>query len=418
MLIIITNKYKEIIANSVFKKTSYKCASGYLNSNMFVSNLKSFEIDNLVIDVTAIREVEAVETWETFKELIDPNKIFVLLDASKQYSNPDFFATLVKAGIYNFSKKPDELSDMIENPKTYEEVEIYVQRSTKEKEKREVAKEKYEVLEKNHDEHQKEMQEYIKMSQREGFNEKEQPKYFDRQLIIGGIHLPLMTICLTVLFFTITSVFLETVSYESFIGQFLYAEIMGTSLNMIVLIELMVVYVFVLIYFVVLDEKIKRMHVSRGKFIIIPFAMLFTIIFTDYYVFGILSSLLTIESEILSFVDYGAFAAIVVGIIIFGYYLKMYIASTKKVEFDKALADRKTILEIIMIVIMIITMILPVVNKLFDTFLSDASITNTINSIAGNSALNMTLIVGAIISTGLIVSSAVLKKEFVEKKKD
>jgi len=411
MLIIVTNKYKELIANSVFKKEPYKCASGYFNSSMFVSNLESFDIENLIVDVTAVREPETSKTWEEFKKLVPPNKLFVLLDANKQYNNPDFFAILVRLGIYNFSKDIDEIAKMMVRPKTLEEVEIYLEKADEANKKREIATEKYDKYEKEYDEKQEEMQEYIKKSQEEGFEEKEIPKFLNKQLIIGGVHLPLMTFIFTAVFFALTLGLKNILDSESFMGQFLFTEITNTGFNMIVVMSLMLVYLFVLIYFIYLDEKIKKMYVAREKFIIIPFAMLFTIIFTDYHVFGILSSLMTINDQSFLFADFGVFAVIVVGIIILGYYFKLLVANSKKANFEKAIEDRLNIAEVIMMGIILIALLIPVLNKLFVTLLPNVNITEVITSIADSSAFNLTFIIAAIILNFIIIAQASLVKK-------
>lgn len=411
MIVVITNKYKEKIAISEIKKLPYKCASGCYPARTFVKNLSKFEIDTLIVDITALQDIYAKDTWSVLTELVDPSKIFILLEANKSYKSASFFAMLIEMGIYNFAKSPGEIADLIENPQTYEDVEDYCKIAADEEAKKLEAQERFAGLEQRVIEQQEDMQQYVYDSQQKGFNKPKKPKYLSLQLLTGAVVLPLLTIICTCLFYLLEMFAAVYIQPGTFVAEGLYSSYFGTELTPLLLLGFVLSYFIFLFYYLILDPKVKHKQVPREKFIVLPFAIFSTLFFLDYYILGIFNSVFTLTINAPNqniYHDFNSYNLMVVGLAIVVYYFKILIANSKIINFEKDLTHSIKLGEWLFLIVMVAILILPVTNWLIINLLDTTSFLNTM--------MIQFLVVVQVLLALMIIMRAVTKRQGNEKR--
>lgn len=349
MIVIIANKLKNAIESSPLKEQNYKCANGYFSARNCVDNIKDIEIDKLIIDITAVRDIYEMGAWKHFKEIVDPTNIYLLLDNNKSYSNVGFLSMLITMGIYNFAKTTSELVSLLERPNEYDDVAKYQKMAMIADEKRENAEEKIEDYERKNIEHQEMMQDYMKKYQDGEFKEQKKPKVFKDQIIAGLIMFPLLTFFSTFIFYFFEWLIYSKVSPDTYLGEYLYTPILNSTYSPLVILGVIISTLIFAIYYSVLDSKIKRKQMSRGKFIIFPIGIFCIIIFGDYYLFEILEGLfdkipLIADVEYLYQNFYG-FSMLVATTAIILYCYKIALANSKVLRFEIDLSQRFNLIE-------------------------------------------------------------------------
>ena len=88
-------------------------------SNMF----QDFFFDRIIIDVTAIKSNEDINSYQTLIDKIDPDKIIFLLPEGSKICTPSFLNRLISMGIYNFTTNVNGVSYLLKKPNTFKEVE-------------------------------------------------------------------------------------------------------------------------------------------------------------------------------------------------------------------------------------------------------------------------------------------------------
>ena len=124
MMVVIANKLRDNIESSALKNIEHKSAVGCYEAATFVKNLKKLQFDKLLIDMTAIRDAGINESWDSFKELLEANNVFILYDDTN--CDKMILSNLVSRGFYNFSSNVDEISKLIEHPNMFADVQKYM----------------------------------------------------------------------------------------------------------------------------------------------------------------------------------------------------------------------------------------------------------------------------------------------------
>lgn len=425
MIVIIANKLKDDIESSPIKEHNYRCATGYYNSINFVDNIRNLEIDKLIIDISAIRNVYEMGAWKHFKDIVDPSNIYILLDDSIPYSNIGFLSMLITLGIYNFARSTTELVNLLENPNTYKDVEKYQKMAMNSDDKRENAEEKIEDYERKTIEHQEMMQDYMKKYQEGEFKEPKKIEFFKDQLITGFITLPILTIISTIIFYLFSWLIYNNVSIETNVGKYLYTNVLNSPFNPIVIIGLLISSLIFIIYYNILDPKIKIKQMTRGKFMVLPFAIFCAIIFGDFYLFEIFDKLFNNLPVIATKTDflyqnYAGFNVLVAMTAILIYYSKIAIANSKVLKFETDLSQKYSIIELLFIITMTLLIGLPIINWLFNFINANSSIYKIINSIYEKPFIMSGLSILTISFTAIMIGLSIMypNKEVVIKKKE
>ena len=410
MTIVIANKLKEYIDSSDLKALNYKCAVGCYDIQTFINSIKKYDIDMLIIDITAIKDVNNADSWHLFTELVSPENIFVLQEAHS--SNYAILSILVDSGIYNFGKSVNEILRLIETPNTYASVAKYVSKGPVKVPDKDLAKELSSYEEKV-SKHQDQMKNYLKKYQDGELEESKNTNVLGDQILVGAVFLPILTFVSTALFYLLIKIVYSSVTYDTFLGKAIYGNLPTFNANLLVCIGLLISFFIFLIYYWILDQKIKRKQYTRGKFIIISFSIYCLIFAGDYYLFGILEWVFNkvpqittntyLYQDLLSFNYYVTLMAIIT------YYIKLFINKNKTYVFEKDLSQKFNWLEKIYVVVFITYMVLTVADITIGLMLPDTRIYTMISDVYDDSPIMTIISVSTIILSILIVIHRILK---------
>lgn len=125
MNVIISNKYQSLLAN--LDVDVIKSINGEFDIDEIVSNFANFFYNKMILDITAIRNYQDINTLQQLSVGLDMSKIILLLDDSEIVNSPMFLSQLVSMGIYNFTRNIDAVKFLIDNPNTYKDVASYHQ---------------------------------------------------------------------------------------------------------------------------------------------------------------------------------------------------------------------------------------------------------------------------------------------------
>ena len=124
MMVFIVNNLRDNIESSNLKNIEHKSAVGCYEVSTFVKNLQKLQFDKLLVDATAIRDASNKEAWDHFKEIVEPQKVFILYD--KDNYDKSLLSDLVNRGFYNFGGTTDEILYLIDHPNMFADVQKYI----------------------------------------------------------------------------------------------------------------------------------------------------------------------------------------------------------------------------------------------------------------------------------------------------
>ena len=100
-----------------------KSLNGEYESSEIVDMFKSFFYSRMILDVTALKNNDSIETYSTLIKGLDISKIIFLLPQGSQLCTPSFLSKLIDAGIYNFTTNVDGVKYLYNKPNTLKDVE-------------------------------------------------------------------------------------------------------------------------------------------------------------------------------------------------------------------------------------------------------------------------------------------------------
>lgn len=124
MNVIVSNKYQTLIGTlniDVIKSINGEFTVEEL-VNQFSNN---FFYNKMILDITAIKNYEDINTMRELSMNFDMGKIIVLLDDSPIVNSGNYLSQLVSIGIYNFTRSIDAVPFLMQNPNTYKDVASY-----------------------------------------------------------------------------------------------------------------------------------------------------------------------------------------------------------------------------------------------------------------------------------------------------
>ena len=125
MNVIISNKYQSLLAG--LDIDVIKSINGEFEVQEIISNFSNFFYNKMILDITAIKNYQDINTIQQLSVGLDMSKIILLLDDSEVVNSPMFLSQLVSMGIYNFTRNIDAIKFLIDNPNTYKDVASYHQ---------------------------------------------------------------------------------------------------------------------------------------------------------------------------------------------------------------------------------------------------------------------------------------------------
>ncbi len=131
MNVIVANKYQTLLGT--LNIDVLEAINGEFTVSDLVNKFSNFYFNKMIIDVTAIKNYENVNTMRELSLNFEMDKIILLLDDSAVVNSSDYLSFLVSVGIYNFTRNIDTVPYLIQNPNSYKDVASYQDFSAKPK---------------------------------------------------------------------------------------------------------------------------------------------------------------------------------------------------------------------------------------------------------------------------------------------
>ena len=123
MNVIISNKYQTLLGT--LNIDVIKSINGEFSVQDLVNQFSNFYYNKMIIDITAIKNYENVNTMKELSMNFEMDKVIILLDDSPIVNSSMYLSQLVSVGIYNFTKSVDAIPFLIDNPNSYKDVAAY-----------------------------------------------------------------------------------------------------------------------------------------------------------------------------------------------------------------------------------------------------------------------------------------------------
>ena len=101
MNVIVSNKYQSLLAT--LDIDVIKTINGVFTVDELVAQFSNFYYNKIIIDITAIKDYEDINTIQKLSVNLDMSKSIILLDDSPVVNSPVYISQLISMGIYNFT---------------------------------------------------------------------------------------------------------------------------------------------------------------------------------------------------------------------------------------------------------------------------------------------------------------------------
>ena len=123
MNVIVSNKYQSLLGT--LNIDVIKTVNGVFTVSDLVNQFSNFYYNKMIIDITAIKNYENVNTMRELSMNFNMDKVIILLDDSTVVNSAMYLSQLVSIGIYNFTRSVDAITFLIDNPNSYKDVAAY-----------------------------------------------------------------------------------------------------------------------------------------------------------------------------------------------------------------------------------------------------------------------------------------------------
>ncbi|MDD4036065.1 MAG: hypothetical protein PHS45_01920 [Bacilli bacterium] len=120
MNVIIANKHQAELSN--LEIDVIKSLNGEFAVDEIVNTFKNFYFYKMILDITAIKGYKDPAVFQKLSVALDVSKIILLLDDSDESESSLYLSKLISMGIYNFTRKPEGIMYLYNNPNTYRDV--------------------------------------------------------------------------------------------------------------------------------------------------------------------------------------------------------------------------------------------------------------------------------------------------------
>ena len=100
-----------------------KRVDGQYELRELLSKFVNLYFNKIILDISSLKNYEDVNTIIELSKAIDPSRIAILLDDNPTVNSKLYLSTLVKNGIYNFTKTFEGLTYLYEHPATLNDVQ-------------------------------------------------------------------------------------------------------------------------------------------------------------------------------------------------------------------------------------------------------------------------------------------------------
>lgn len=121
MNVIVSNEHKNELSN--LDIDVIKSISGVYNVSEIIEMFKNFFFDKMILDVTALKEYDNLNTYKKLVSELEPDKIIFLLPEGSSLCSANFLGYLISFGIYNFTSNINGVNYLLKKPNTYQDVE-------------------------------------------------------------------------------------------------------------------------------------------------------------------------------------------------------------------------------------------------------------------------------------------------------
>ncbi len=123
MNVIVSNKYQTLLGT--LNIDVIKSINGEFSVQDLVNQFTNFFYNKMIIDITAIKNYEDINTMRELSLNFDMDKVIILLDDSPSVNSASYLSQMVSVGIYNFTRNIDAVPFLIQNPNSYKDVANY-----------------------------------------------------------------------------------------------------------------------------------------------------------------------------------------------------------------------------------------------------------------------------------------------------
>lgn len=123
MNVIVSNKYQALLGT--LNIDVIKSINGEFEPIDLINQFTNFYYNRMILDITAIKNYEDINTIRQLSLNLDMSKVILLLDDSPKVNSASYLSQLVSMGIYNFTRNIDAIKFLIANPNTYKDVAKY-----------------------------------------------------------------------------------------------------------------------------------------------------------------------------------------------------------------------------------------------------------------------------------------------------
>lgn len=120
MNVIIANKNKEMLMSLDIEVI--KSMEGEFDVEEIIDNFTNFYYDKMILDVTALKNYNNLDTLQKLSINLDANKIILVLDNSPESEDRNYLSKLISLGFYNFTRNYDGIKYLLNNPHSYRDV--------------------------------------------------------------------------------------------------------------------------------------------------------------------------------------------------------------------------------------------------------------------------------------------------------
>ena len=124
MNIVTSNENKSIIDR--LEIDVIKRVDGEYELRELLSKFVNLYFNKIIIDITSIKNYEDVNTIVDLGKAIDPSRIILLLNSNPTVNSKLYLSTLVKNGIYNFTRNYEGITYLYEHPSKFEDVKYLI----------------------------------------------------------------------------------------------------------------------------------------------------------------------------------------------------------------------------------------------------------------------------------------------------
>ncbi len=120
MNVIVANERKNEL--STLNIEIIKNVEGIYSVEELVGMFTNFFFNKMILDITAIKDYTNYANLKKLFEVVDVNKVILLLKNDSTCSSREFISDLVTLGVYNFTNNIQEIMTLFTNPKTFGDV--------------------------------------------------------------------------------------------------------------------------------------------------------------------------------------------------------------------------------------------------------------------------------------------------------